>query len=82
MHVDVRLTSSDSWNSVDEQQGDNNEEVEHGFDDDGDVEAVMSRRRKARGKAKINDNITRVGNKRVPKNIPDVPTDDVSLNTD
>ncbi|GAA0172164.1 hypothetical protein LIER_26043 [Lithospermum erythrorhizon] len=78
--VDVRPIGSDIWNPADEQPGDGNDETDHRFDDE-DVAAVMSRRRKAKSKLKINENRTRVGNKRVSKNIDYVSTNNVVLNT-
>ncbi|GAA0168382.1 hypothetical protein LIER_23109 [Lithospermum erythrorhizon] len=78
VHVTVRPTVSNSWNSTDEQQG--NEAVQDSNDEN--VPAVISRRRKAKGKLKINKNRSRVGNKRIPKNIITVSTENVALNSE
>ncbi|GAA0159450.1 hypothetical protein LIER_16220 [Lithospermum erythrorhizon] len=47
-----------------------------------DVGVVMSRRRKAKGKLRMNENRTSVGNKRVPKNVDAVPAVNVALNSE
>ncbi|GAA0184251.1 hypothetical protein LIER_31539 [Lithospermum erythrorhizon] len=60
------------WQPADDQVG----------SDDEDVEAVMSRRRKAKGKLKMNENRTRVENKRIPKNVAEVPMENVVVKTD
>ncbi|GAA0182139.1 hypothetical protein LIER_30328 [Lithospermum erythrorhizon] len=45
-----------------------------------DVADVMSRRQNAKGKLRMNESRTRVGNMRIPKNITAVSTANVSLN--
>ncbi|GAA0169173.1 hypothetical protein LIER_23716 [Lithospermum erythrorhizon] len=65
-------TGFNSWKPADDQSDSDHE----------DVETVMSRRRKAKGKLKINENRTRVGNKRISKNIIDVLLENVALNID
>ncbi|GAA0183743.1 hypothetical protein LIER_31101 [Lithospermum erythrorhizon] len=50
--------------------------------DEEDVAAVMERRRKAKGKLGLNENRTRIGNRRIPKNVADVPTINVSLTSE
>ncbi|GAA0161094.1 hypothetical protein LIER_17493 [Lithospermum erythrorhizon] len=78
VHVTVRPTAFGSSNPADEQQGD---EVVHDSKDE-DVAVVISRRRKAKGKLKINENRSRVGNKRIPKNVVVVSTENVALNSE
>ncbi|GAA0142666.1 hypothetical protein LIER_03510 [Lithospermum erythrorhizon] len=62
------------------QGGDAQEEVQDS--DSEDVAAVMSRKRKAKGKLRVNKNHTRVGNKRIPKNVVPVSTANVPLNSE
>ncbi|GAA0138776.1 hypothetical protein LIER_34976 [Lithospermum erythrorhizon] len=62
-----------------EPQGENAQEDVHDLDTE-DVAAVMSRRRKAKEKLRMNDNRIRVGNTKVPKNVVTVPTTNVTLN--
>ncbi|GAA0173985.1 hypothetical protein LIER_27473 [Lithospermum erythrorhizon] len=50
--------------------------------DDEDVDAVMEKRRKTKGKLRLNENRTRIGNRRIPKNVVVVPTTNVSLNSE
>ncbi|GAA0145325.1 hypothetical protein LIER_05546 [Lithospermum erythrorhizon] len=71
MPIYVRPIASDSWKLIDEQPDSNDE----------DIEAVMRKRRKAKGKLKIDENRTRVRNKRIPKNADVVSTTDVILST-
>ncbi|GAA0166048.1 hypothetical protein LIER_21296 [Lithospermum erythrorhizon] len=49
--------------------------------DEEDVSVVISRRRKGKGKLKLNENKTRVGNKRIPKNVAEIFTTNVALNS-
>ncbi|GAA0168014.1 hypothetical protein LIER_22831 [Lithospermum erythrorhizon] len=77
--VDVRPTGSDSWNPTVEQDEAGIEEAEQGSDDE-DVSAIIIKRRKAKGKLKINENRSTAGNKRIPKNFIVVSTENVALN--
>ncbi|GAA0139796.1 hypothetical protein LIER_35136 [Lithospermum erythrorhizon] len=72
MPTNIRPTISSSWNPADENQGSNDE----------DVAVVISKRRKATEKLKMDGNRTSVENKRIFKNIVSVPTDGVSINDD
>ncbi|GAA0163832.1 hypothetical protein LIER_19606 [Lithospermum erythrorhizon] len=47
-----------------------------------DITAVIIKRRKVKGKLKINENKSKVGNKRIPKNVTDVSTENVVLNSE
>ncbi|GAA0175214.1 hypothetical protein LIER_28438 [Lithospermum erythrorhizon] len=47
-----------------------------------DIVVVIIKRRKAKGKLKINENRSRVGKKRVPKNVLVVSTENVGLNSE
>ncbi|GAA0171432.1 hypothetical protein LIER_41159 [Lithospermum erythrorhizon] len=47
-----------------------------------DVASVMSKRRKAKGNLRMNENRTSVGNKRVPKNVVAVSTANMALNSE
>ncbi|GAA0142954.1 hypothetical protein LIER_03744 [Lithospermum erythrorhizon] len=58
------------------------EEEEVQDSDSEDVVVVMSRRKKAKGKLRMNKNRTRVGNKRIPKNVAAVSRANVSLNSE
>ncbi|GAA0165868.1 hypothetical protein LIER_21158 [Lithospermum erythrorhizon] len=71
MHTSV----DEEWLPDQEQQAND----PHEDSDEEDVAAVMERRRKAKGKLRINENRTRIGNRRIPKNVADVPTTNVSL---
>ncbi|GAA0141168.1 hypothetical protein LIER_02375 [Lithospermum erythrorhizon] len=64
---DVQEAAED-WNPVVEQHEVGNDEVEQGSDEE-HISAVIIKRRKAIGKLKINENRSRVGNKRVPTNV-------------
>ncbi|GAA0152989.1 hypothetical protein LIER_37603 [Lithospermum erythrorhizon] len=77
----VQPTVSDKWLSEYEQQYGNAEEEAQESNEE-DVVVVISRRRKATGKLKLNENQTRVGNKRLPKNIVAVSTANVAQNSE
>ncbi|GAA0163614.1 hypothetical protein LIER_19435 [Lithospermum erythrorhizon] len=64
----------------DEQQGDNAEEAAQGSNEEAAL-AVFNRRRKGKGKLKLNENRTRMGNKRISKNVADVSIENVALNS-
>ncbi|GAA0145918.1 hypothetical protein LIER_05992 [Lithospermum erythrorhizon] len=64
-----------------EQNEAGNDEAEQGSDNE-DIDAVIIRRRKAKGKLKINENRSRVGNKRVSKNVTTVSIENVALNSE
>ncbi|GAA0143232.1 hypothetical protein LIER_44061 [Lithospermum erythrorhizon] len=57
------------------------EEHDDGSDEE-DIAAVIIKRRKAKGNLKINEKRSRVGNKRIPKNIVVVSTENVALNSE
>ncbi|GAA0144651.1 hypothetical protein LIER_35979 [Lithospermum erythrorhizon] len=69
-------TVSNEWLPEQEQPGD---EVVQDYDDE-DIAAIISRRRKAKRKLKIIENRSKVGNKRIPKNVAAVSTGNVALN--
>ncbi|GAA0169910.1 hypothetical protein LIER_24290 [Lithospermum erythrorhizon] len=71
----------DEWLPEHEPQGDNEDDQ---ADESGkeDVAAVVEKRRKAKGKLRMNENRTRVGNRKIPKNVAFVPTTNVSLNSE
>ncbi|GAA0170848.1 hypothetical protein LIER_25022 [Lithospermum erythrorhizon] len=79
--VDVRPTDFDSGNPAIEQQEAGNNEADLGSDAE-DIAVVIIRRRKAKGKLKINENRIRVGNKRIPKNVAAVSTENVAVNSE
>ncbi|GAA0183441.1 hypothetical protein LIER_30850 [Lithospermum erythrorhizon] len=62
------------------QRGDSQEKVQDS--DSKDVVVVMSRRRKTKGKLRMNENRTKVRNKRIPKNVVAVSTANLSLNSE
>ncbi|GAA0176116.1 hypothetical protein LIER_29168 [Lithospermum erythrorhizon] len=70
---------SNEWLPEHEQQGDNDKENEQGSNEE-DIVVVIIKRRKAKGKLKINENRSRVRNKRVPKNVV-VSTENVAMNS-
>ncbi|GAA0151307.1 hypothetical protein LIER_10052 [Lithospermum erythrorhizon] len=45
------------------------------------VAAVIEKRRKVKGKLRMNENKTRIGNRRIPKNVAAIPTTNGSLNS-
>ncbi|GAA0163971.1 hypothetical protein LIER_19714 [Lithospermum erythrorhizon] len=50
--------------------------------DEEDIDAIIIKRRKVKGKLKIDENRSRVGNKRIPKNVAVVSTENVALNSE
>ncbi|GAA0163497.1 hypothetical protein LIER_19345 [Lithospermum erythrorhizon] len=54
---------------------------EHGLDEE-DITAIIIKRRKAKGKLKIDENRYKVENKRIPKNVATVSTENVALNSE
>ncbi|GAA0186770.1 hypothetical protein LIER_34058 [Lithospermum erythrorhizon] len=77
----IQQTVSDEWFSKHEKQ-DGNVQEEAQESDEGDVVAVIRKRKKATGKLKLNENRTKVRNKRVSKNVVVVSTTNVSLNSE
>ncbi|GAA0157383.1 hypothetical protein LIER_14661 [Lithospermum erythrorhizon] len=76
----VQLAVDDEWLSEHEPQGDNaDEEVQES--DVEDMVDVITKRRKATSKLKLNENRTRLANKRVPKNVVAVSTANMALNS-
>ncbi|GAA0140517.1 hypothetical protein LIER_01847 [Lithospermum erythrorhizon] len=67
----VQPTADDEWLPEHEPQGDNADE---------EAQDVITKRRKTTSKLKLNENRTKVGNKRVPKNVAEVSTANVALN--
>ncbi|GAA0160597.1 hypothetical protein LIER_17116 [Lithospermum erythrorhizon] len=74
-------TVDDEWLPEHKPQGDNTEEEARESEDE-DIAAVITKRRKTTSKLKLNENRTRVGSSRIPKNIAAVPTANVSLNSE
>ncbi|GAA0142980.1 hypothetical protein LIER_03761 [Lithospermum erythrorhizon] len=72
---------SDEWLPENEPQGDNADEEAQDSEEE-DVAAVIEKWRKAKGKLRINENRTMIGNRRIPKNIAAVPTVNMSLNSE
>ncbi|GAA0159738.1 hypothetical protein LIER_16446 [Lithospermum erythrorhizon] len=77
--VPVKPTSFDSWKLANEKRGDGNAEADQGSDEE-DIASLMRKRRKDKSKLKLNENKTRVGNKRISKNVTKVSTANVALN--
>ncbi|GAA0141274.1 hypothetical protein LIER_02454 [Lithospermum erythrorhizon] len=75
----MQQTADHEWLLEHEPQGDNAEEEAQESDEE-DIVAAIIKRRKATSKLKLNENRTRVGNKRVPKNVV-VSTMNVALNS-
>ncbi|GAA0144786.1 hypothetical protein LIER_42827 [Lithospermum erythrorhizon] len=50
--------------------------------DEKDIASIIIKRKKAKGKLKIDENKSRVGNKRIPKNVVAVSTENVALNSE
>ncbi|GAA0143876.1 hypothetical protein LIER_04456 [Lithospermum erythrorhizon] len=69
----------DEWLPEHEPHGDNADEKAQESDDE-DIAAVITKRRKVTRKLNLNENKTRVENKRVPKNVVTVSTANVALN--
>ncbi|GAA0152241.1 hypothetical protein LIER_10769 [Lithospermum erythrorhizon] len=76
----VQPSIDDEWLPEHEQQGDNEDDQSEESDKD-DVDAVMDKRRKTKGKLRMKENRTRIGNRRIPRNVAAVPTTNVSLNS-
>ncbi|GAA0164455.1 hypothetical protein LIER_20085 [Lithospermum erythrorhizon] len=76
-----QLDVSDEWLPENEPQGDNVDEEAQDSEVE-DVVVVMEKRRKAKGKLRINENRRRIGNQRIPINVAVVPTINVSLNSE
>ncbi|GAA0165754.1 hypothetical protein LIER_40049 [Lithospermum erythrorhizon] len=76
----VQPIVSDEWLPEHEQQGDNVEEAYQGSEEE-DVVDVIIKRRKAKSNLKINENRSRVGNKRISKNVVVVSIENVALNS-
>ncbi|GAA0184192.1 hypothetical protein LIER_31480 [Lithospermum erythrorhizon] len=72
-------TVFDEW-LPEHEQHDRNAEEEVQESKEEDIAVAIRRRRKATGKLKLNENRTRVGNKKVPKNVVEVSTANVVLN--
>ncbi|GAA0172827.1 hypothetical protein LIER_26572 [Lithospermum erythrorhizon] len=77
----VQPTVDDEWLPEHEPQGDNADEEAKESEEEGIV-VVITKRRKATSKLKLNENRTRVGNKRVSKNVVAVSTTNVALNSE
>ncbi|GAA0160645.1 hypothetical protein LIER_17153 [Lithospermum erythrorhizon] len=76
----VQPTIADEWLPEHEPHGGNADEEAHESDEE-DISGVITNRRKATSKLKLNENRTRVGNKRVSKNVDEVSTSNVALNS-
>ncbi|GAA0147627.1 hypothetical protein LIER_07282 [Lithospermum erythrorhizon] len=76
----VQPDVSDEWLPENEPQGGNADEETQDFEEE-NVTAIMEKRRKAKGKLRMNENRARIGNRRIPKNVAAVSTVNVSLNT-
>ncbi|GAA0179099.1 hypothetical protein LIER_29930 [Lithospermum erythrorhizon] len=74
-------TIDDEWLPEHEPQDGNADEEAQEYDEE-DIVVVITKRRKATSKLKLNENRTRVGNKRVPKNVAAVSTANVALNSE
>ncbi|GAA0153196.1 hypothetical protein LIER_37632 [Lithospermum erythrorhizon] len=64
-----------------EKEKDYAKEGEKGSDEE-DVVSIVIKKRKAKDKLKINENRSRVGNKRIPKNVVAVATENVALSSE
>ncbi|GAA0145715.1 hypothetical protein LIER_05847 [Lithospermum erythrorhizon] len=58
------------------------QEAEEQGSDEEDIAGIIIKRRKAKGKLKLNENRSKVGNKRIPKNVANVFTENVTLNSE
>ncbi|GAA0146178.1 hypothetical protein LIER_36269 [Lithospermum erythrorhizon] len=73
-------TADDEWLPEHEPQGDNAKETQESNEED--IAVVITKKRKTTSKLKLNENRTRVENRRIPKNIASVSTANVSLNSE
>ncbi|GAA0185756.1 hypothetical protein LIER_33044 [Lithospermum erythrorhizon] len=77
----VQPNTDDEWLPEHEPQGNNaNDEAQESEEEN--ISFVITKRRKTTSKLRLNRNRTRVGNKRVPKNVVAVSTANVELNSE